>query len=377
MPQLREAPVSGEGRWVGLDVHARSVIGSAICESSGEIRTRRIGPRTEQIVEWVGSHPGPVMACYEAGPTGFGLARALRAAGIGCEVVAPSKLERPSGDKVKTDRRDAERLARLLRIGELPGVRVPSEAEEAARDLVRAREDARTDLMRARHRLSKLLLRQGLVWEATAWTGAHEQWLRAQHFERRGVQLAFDEALDAVFTIDARRSRLDAAILEMADSEPLAGPVGRLRCLRGVSTLTAVGLCVEVADWQRFTGATIGAYLGLVPFEASSGDRRVQGGITKTGNTHARRLLVEAAWHHRRPLRTSRERARRADGQPAVVRARAEAGNQRLHQRWARLDRRGKRPTISAVAVARELAGWCWSLAVLDEHAGPDRALAS
>lgn len=359
--------MSGEGTWVGLDVHARSVVGSAIDESSGEILTRRVGPRTEQIVEWVRSQPGPVMACYEAGPTGFGLARALTAAGIACEVVAPSKLERPAGDKVKTDRRDAERLARLLRIGELPGVRVPTEAEEAARDLVRAREDVRTDLMRARHRLSKLLLRQGLVWDATAWTGAHEQWLRSQRFDRRGVALAFDEALDAVFTVGARRERLDAAILEMSELEPLAGPVGRLRCLRGVSTLTAVGLSVEIADWHRFTGATIGSYLGLVPSEASSGARRVQGGITKTGNTHARRLLVEAAWHHRRPLRTSRERARRAQGQPAVVRARAEAGNRRLHQRWTRLDRRKKRPTISAVAVARELAGWCWSLAVFDE----------
>jgi transposase len=179
--------------------------------------------------------------------------------------------------------------------------------------------------------------------------------------------LAFDEGLDAVFSVHARRDRLDAAIVELADTEPLAGPVGRLRCLRGVSTLTAVGLCVEVADWRRFTGSTIGSYLGLVPAEYSSGQRRVQGGITKTGNSHARRLLVEAAWHHRRPLRVSRERARRADGQPAAVRARAEAGNRRLHQRWCRLEQRGKRPTVSVVAVARELSGWCWSLATLDD----------
>jgi transposase len=358
--------VPGEGSWVGLDVHARSVVGCAIDEKTAEIRTQRIGARTEQIVDWVRAQPGPVVACYEAGPTGFGLARALTAAGVHCEVVAPSKLERPSGDKVKTDRRDAERLARLLRIGEVPGVRVPTEAEEAARDLVRAREDCRSDLMRARHRLSKLLLRQGLVWEHSAWTGAHEDWLRSHRFHRRGVQLAFDEALDTVFTVHARRNRLDAAIEEMAATEPLAGPIGRLRCLRGVSTLTATGLCVEVADWHRFTGSTIGAYLGLVPSEFSSGARRVQGGITKTGNGHARRLLVEAAWHHRRPLRTSRERAQRADGQPPAVRARAEAGNRRLHQRWRRLEQRNKRPTISVVAVARELAGWCWSLAVLE-----------
>ena len=310
----------GEGSWVGLDVHARSVVGCAIDESAGEMRTQRIGARTDQIVDWVRAQPGPVVACYQAGPTGFGLARALSAVGVHCEVVAPSKLERPAGDKVKTDRRDAERLARLLRIGEVPGVRVPTEAEEAARDLVRAREDCRGDLMRARHRLSKLLLRQGLVWDHSAWTGAHTDWLRNHRFDRRGVQLAFDEALDTVFTVHARRDRLDAAIEEMAATEPLAGPVGRLRCLRGVSTLTATGLCVEVADWHRFTGSTIGAYLGLVPSEFSSGARRIRR-ITKTGNGHARRLLVEAAWHHRRPLRTSRERARRADGQPAAVRS--------------------------------------------------------
>jgi transposase len=372
-----EAPVLGEGTWVGLDVHARSVVGCAIDETAAEIRTQRIGAGTEQIVAWVLAQPGPVAACYEAGPTGFGLARALLAAGVRCEVVAPSKIERPAGDKVKTDRRDAERLARLLRIGELPGVRVPTQAEEAARDLVRAREDCRGDLMRARHRLSKLLLRQGLVWDQTAWTTAHEAWLRGHRFHRRGVQLAFDEALDTVFSVHARRDRLDAAITEMAATDPaLVGPVGRLRCLRGVSTLTATGLCVEVADWRRFTGSTIGAYLGLVPSESSSGARRVQGGITKTGNAHARRLLVEAAWHHRRPLRTSRDRARRADGQPAVVRDRAEAGNRRLHQRWCRLEARGKRPTISVVAVARELAGWCWSLAMLDGDQNDEHAAA-
>ena len=307
----------GERTWVGLDVHARSVVGCAI-DDEAVARSAPSGsaPRTEQIVAWVRALAGSGGGLtYEAGPTGFGLARALAAAGVRCEVVAPSKIERPAGDKVKTDRRDAERLARLLRIGELPGVRVPTEAEEAARDLVRAREDCRGDLMRARHRLSKLLLRQGWSGSAARGPAAHEDWLRRQRFDRRGVQLAFDEALDTVFSVHARRDRLDAAIEEMAATDPaLAGPVGRLRCLRGVSTLTAIGLCVEVADWHRFTGSTIGAYLGLVPSEFSSGARRVQGGITKTGNAHARRLLVEAAWHHRRPLRP----AGNAPGAPTV-----------------------------------------------------------
>jgi transposase len=366
VPHLREAPVLMERTCVGLDVHARSVVGCMIDNEAGEIATLRLSPRTEAIVDWVRSLPGPVAVTYEAGPTGFGLARALTAAGVRCEVVAPSKVERPPGDRVKTDRRDAERLARLLRIGELPSVRVPSEAEEAARDLVRAREDARGDLMRARHRLSKLLLRQGLVWENSAWTGAHEVWLRSQRFDRVGVQLAFDEAFDAVLSVHARRDRLDAAIVEMAATSAFAPVVDRLCCLRGVGTLTGFGLAVEIGDWHRFTGSAIGSYLGLVPTESSSGARRAQGGITKTGNSHARRLLVESAWHHRKPYRLSRELIRRRAGQPPTVRDRAEQGNRRLHRRWARLDARGKRPTISAVAVARELAGWTWSLAVMD-----------
>lgn len=197
-----------------------------------------------------------------------------------CVVVAPSKLERPPGDRVKTDRRDAERLARLLRIGELPGAR---EAEEAARDLVRAREDVRGDLMRARHRLSKLLLRQGLLYDGTAWTGAHEAWLRSLSFDRLGVQLAFDEAHDTVLTTTARRTRLDTAITEMAATAPFAPIVGRLGCLRGVGTLTAFGLATEISDWHRFTGCSIGAYLGLVPGESSSGKQRSQGSITRSG----------------------------------------------------------------------------------------------
>ena len=365
-PQLREAPVMYDRTCVGLDVHARSIVACAIDNETGQIRSLRLGPATGTVLEWVRSLPGPVAVTYEAGPTGFGLARALDTAGVRCVVVAPSKLERPPGDRVKTDRRDAERLARLLRIGELPAVRVPSEAEEAARDLVRAREDVRGDLMRARHRLSKLLLRQGLLYDGTAWTAAHDVWLRALVFERVGVRLAFEEAYDTVLSTAARRARLDTAITEMAALPVFAPVVGRLGCLRGVSTLTAFGLATEIADWHRFTGSSIGAYLGLVPAESSSGGQRSQGPITKTGNTHARRLLVEAAWHHRKRYRPSRELLRRQDGQPPEVRARAELGNRRLHRRWVRFDARSKRPTVSAVAVARELAGWCWSLAIME-----------
>lgn len=355
-----------EGSWVGLDVHARTTLAGVLDAASGELRVQAVSPRSEEAVAWLSSLPRPVRVAYEAGPTGYGLARACATAGIACTVAAPSKIPRAAGDRVKTDRRDAERLARLLRLGELVSVRVPDPDEEAARDLVRTREDARGDLMRARHRLSKLLLRHGLVYEASAWTLAHDAWLRRQRFESRPLALAFDECYGAVCQAKGRRDSLDRAIAELAGEAPFADVVGRLVCLRGVSTLTALALSVELGDWQRFRPQSLGPFLGLVPSEDSSGERRRQGAITKTGNTHARRLLVEAAWHQRRPLRASAALERRRRGQPAAVRARADASARRLHLRWHALEGRGKRRTIVAVAVARELAGHCWALATME-----------
>jgi transposase len=318
-----------------------------------------------EAVAWLLQLSQPVRVAYEAGPTGYGLARACAAAGIACTVAAPSKIPRAPGDRVKTDRRDAVRLARLLRLGELVAVRVPEPHEEAARDLVRAREDARGDLMRARHRLSKLLLRHGLVYDASAWTFAHDAWLRGQRFERRPLALAFDESYGAVLQAKTRRDALDRAIAELAAEPPFVEVVARLVCLRGVSTLTALALTVELGDWSRFRPQSLGPFLGLTPSEDSTGERRRQGAITKTGNSHARRLLVEAAWHQRRPLRASAALARRRQGQPAAVRSRADHSARRLHQRWHALESRGKRRTIVAVAVARELAGHCWALATM------------
>jgi len=323
-----------DGSWVGLDVHARKVVAGLLDGASGELRVLRVPWRSEETVAWLTGLPHPVRAAYEAGPTGFDLARACQAAGIACTVAAPSKIPRAPGERVKTDRRDAERLARLLRLGELTAVRVPSPAEEAARDLVRAREDVRGDLMRARHRLSKLLLRHGLVYEGSAWTGAHDAWLRRQRFDRRPLRLAFDDAYEAVAQVKARRDALDAAIAELAGEPAFAAVVGRLVCLRGVSTLTALALTVELGGWERFSPQSLGPFLGLVPSEDSSGERRRQGAITRTGNGHARRLLVEAAWQQRRPLRASPALEKRRRGQPAAVRACAEASARRLHQRW-------------------------------------------
>lgn len=355
----------GEGSWIGLDVHARSVVAGVLDAGSGELQTLRVPAVSEQTVAWLQTLPKPTRVAYEAGPTGYGLARACAAAGIPCTVAAPSRIPRASGDRVKTDRRDAERLARLLRLGELVAVRVPEPFEEAARDLVRAREDARGDLMRARHRLSKLLLRRGLVYEASAWTLAHDAWLRRQRFASPSLMLAFDEGYGVVLQAKTRRDALDRAIVELAWEPPFADVVGRLVCLRGVSTLSALALTVELGDWQRFRPQSLGPFLGLVPSEHSTGERRRLGAITKTGNTHARRLLVEAAWHQRRPLRASATLERRRQGQPAAVRARADASARRLHHRWHALEGRGKPRTIVAVAVARELAGHCWALATM------------
>lgn len=353
---------------VGLDVHARSVVACGLDRETGEVFERRLTPKHQDILEWVGTLPQPVAATYEAGPTGFGLARALDAAGIRCVVAAPSKLVRPAGDRVKTDARDAQHLARLLHLGQIVEVTVPTVAQEAARDLVRAREDCRGDLMSSRHRLSKLLLRQGIIYSGgNAWTQRHELWLRAQRFDNTALQLAYDSAFDAMLACLDRRNRLDEAITAMAADSEFTPVVRRLSCIRGIATLTAFGLAVEIGDWSRLTGRTVGAYLGLVPAEYSSGATRTQGAVTKTGNGHARRLLVEAAWHHRPRYRPSADLRRRWDLASPAARARGQAANQRLHARWAAFDERKKRSVTANVAIARELAGWCWSLAVLPD----------
>ena len=356
---------------VGLDVHARSVAAAAIDGVTGELIQTRLTPSHDHIREWLRGLAGPVAVAYEAGPTGFGLSRSLTAAGIRCEVVAPSKLQRPTGDRVKTDAKDAVHLARLLRLDEVTSVAIPTVEQEAARDLVRAREDCRGDLMRARHRLSKLLLRHGIVYfGGSAWTGKHDAWLRHEALPRLTTgpaRLTFDSDYETVWAVKARRDRLDAAIEQMAAASEFTPVVRRLGCLRGISTLTGFALAVEIGDWRRFTGNTIGSFVGLVPSEYSSGSARTLGPITKTGNGHARRLLVEAAWHHRPRYRAGAVIRARWEHAPAAARVRGDLGNRRLHHRWARFIERRKRPTVATVAIARELAGWCWSLAIMDD----------
>lgn len=350
---------------VGLDVHARKVVGAALDTATGEWTTGRFGPRYEEVLDWVATLPGPSAICYEAGPTGYGLARAAVAAKLRCEVAAPSKISRPAGDRVKNDLKDAMLLARLLRMDQITSVRVPTVTEEAARDLVRAREDARAELMAARHRLSKLALRYGYVFTGRAWTAVHEDWLRAIRFDLPGTRAAFDSYLEDMIFTARRRDDLDRQIAAIAADSEFTAIVNRLCCLRGIATLTGFGLTVEVGDWTRFDGQSIGAFLGLAPGEASTGEKRHLTAITKAGNAHARRLLVEAAWHHRSLYRPGNAMMARWAKAPNPVVVKAHQGNKRLHHRWLEFEARKKKTVVANTAVARELAGWCWTLATM------------
>ena len=354
--------------WVGLDVHAAKVVAAVVDAESGELRMQRLPGQTRRVVDYCTALPGPVRVSYEAGPTGFGLARALEAIGVSCVVAAPGKIERPAQDRVKTDRRDAERVVRLLMIGGLHPVRVPSPREEALRDLVRAREDVRGDLMRARHRVAKLLLRHEQRFEGRNWTRAHRDWLARVELGDPVAQAVLLDGTGAIEALLVRRDCLEQQMVALVAGSPWSETVARLRCLRGIDTLTALGLCAEIGDFDRFPRpAHLMSYLGLVPSEDSTGARRRQGTITKSGSEHARRLLVEAAWHYRRAPRRGRELKRRQQGQPQHVCAISWKAQQRLHRTWRRLDQeRGKRRTVVAVAVARELTGFCWAMATAD-----------
>jgi transposase len=353
--------------FAGLDVHARKISGAAVLLGSGEVFRARLSGSPDEAIGWLQALPGEVRAVYEAGPTGFVLARAAREVGLELMVCAPGSIPRQPGDRVKTDARDALKLARLHAAGQLRAVAVPEPPLEALRDLVRAREDLRHDLMGARHRVSNMLLRRGLLYDGPGetWSDLHRKWLTKARFDEPLAEVVFSEYLACHDVLLARRERLDRLIAEQALASRWAPLVARLRCLRGVDTLTAVGLVAEIGDVNAFAHPKqLASYLGLVPSEQSSGERRRQGSITKAGSAHARRLLVEAAWHYRRPARVSAGLKQRQRGQPAAVIDVAWRAQLRLHQRWAQLDgARAKRRTTVAVAVARELACFVWEIA--------------
>jgi transposase len=349
---------------VGLDVHATKVVAAVLDAETGELRWFRVGGDVCEAAGLCAGLPRPVRAAYEAGPTGYGLARELQRRGVECVVAAPSKIPRAAGDRVKTDRRDAELLVRLLLAGKLHAVRVPGPEEEALRDLVRAREAVRVDLMRCRHRLSKLLLRHGIRYEdGHAWTDRHHAWLADIALGWPAAQATLADACGAADALVHRREQLERKIIALLPDSAWATQVARLRCLRGIDTLTAAGLCAGVGDFERFARAEqLMSYVGLVPSESTTGQQRRQGSITKTGSGHARRLLVEAAWHYRPRPRLGKALTERQDGQPAEAVAVSWSAQQRLYRTWNRLEARAKRRTLIAVAAARELAGFCWAI---------------
>jgi len=307
--------------------------------------------------------PAALRACYEAGPCGFELHRLLASMGVACDVVAPSLIPRRAGDRVKTDRRDASRLARLHRAGELTPVRVPSAAEEAVRDLVRVRAALLADRKRAQQRLTAMLLRHGRVWRSgSSWTQAHEQWIAGQRSGEPALAAALAHYRAG---LDTRRAELDAIEAELAPwagREPLAGTVAQLGCYRGIAELHSLALAAEVAGWRRFPSArAFMGFTGLVPGEYSSGDKTRRGSITKAGSEPVRTALVEAAWAYRfKPAIGVTLRRRQRDAKPDTL-ARSWKAQRHLHAKYKAMTARGKPPAVAVTAVARELAGFVWA----------------
>jgi transposase len=350
---------------IAFDQHAASVVAAVLLPGH---RTPALHPLASDLasigrfVDRVGPR-GHVRCCYEAGPCGFELQRYLQARGIPCEVIAPALIPRRPGDRIKTDRRDAGQLV-LYRAGALTVIHIPTEQEEAARDLLRCREDLRADLLRARHRLSKFLLRHGRRFTGTkkAWSKSHDLWLRAQDWPMAALAQTHGAYLRTVDEAVARLHSVEEDLRTLLALEPLRPRVARLRCFRGMDDLTALTIAAELGDPRRFASARrTMAFVGLVPSEHSSGTKHARGAITKTGNAHLRRVLVEAAWHYRHRPFVGAALRRRQHGAPAAIVAQAWTAQQRLHRRYHRLAARGKPNQQIITAVARELTGFVWA----------------
>jgi transposase len=351
-------------RFVGLDVHKESIAIAVAEPGRGEPAVLATIPNdTGQLLKRL-RRLGKVKCCYEAGPTGYGLHRDLAAAGVDCVVVAPSLVPMKAGDRVKTDRRDAVKLARFLRSGDLTEVYVPDAATEAMRDLERARDDAKRAELVARHQLGKFLLRHGRRWpHRSTWSAKHLDWIRKQRFEIEAQQRVLEDYLKAVEDIQARVAKLTASIVELVETWSLGPVVKALQALRGVSIINATTIVAELGDLRRFeTAPKLMGYLGLVPSEHSSGESKTRGRITRTGNGHVRSALVEAAWCYRFRPAVTRPIRLRNEGLPAEVQAIAWRAQERLCHRYRKLVARGKPKNKAVTAIARELAGFVWAI---------------
>jgi transposase len=356
-------------RFIGLDAHAATIAVAVADEQAVEERGTIVNEpaSVSRLVSRLRETGVRLVAAYEAGPTGYALHRQLTVLGVECMVVAPSLIPRRPGDRIKTDRRDAVKLARLLRSGDLTAVWVPGEAHEALRNLVRARADAKADQLRARHRLSKFLLRQGnrAPVGVKPWSAKHETWLNQMRFTEAPDQIVFDDYRAVVQAADERVRRLEAALLQQAASSSQVRTIAALQVLHGIGFLSAVTIVAEVGDLRRFSSARqLMAYAGLVPSEHSSGGSQHRGRITKTGNAHLRHVLGEAAHHARHAPSTRAAAQRRREGLPPELAALASRAHQRLHLRYRHLAGRIGRPK-ALTAVARELAGFVWAIGQL------------
>jgi len=357
--------VSQNATALGLDVHKLTISAAVLAPGSDVAVVDKISSDLDAVRRLISRFDDPrsLVACYEAGPTGYELARVLRAMGVRCEVVAPSLIPVAPGNRIKTDRRDAKRLALLLRGGQLTAVRVPVVAEEAVRDLCRARADMVIDRTRARHRLRKFLLRHGRVWRGgDNWTMKHHAWMSAQRFDEPALDVTLSHYRA---TLTAREAAVDAIEAELAvwfEREPFVDAVHKLCAYRGITELGALTLATEVCDWRRFpTAGMFSAFCGLVPSEDSSGEHTWRGGITHAGNTHLRAQLVESAWSYKSKAQVGAVLRRRQEGLDPEVVARAWAAQLRLCGRFRRLDARKSNRKTVVTAIARELAGFVWA----------------
>ena len=351
---------------IAFDQHAATTVAAVLLPGQPTAALHPLSSDSATILRFVKRvrRQSPVQCCYEAGPCGFELQRALVAQQVPCDVIAPALIPRRAGDRVKTDRRDAGQLAILYRAGALTPIHIPTEPEEAARDLLRCREDIRADLLRARHRLSKFLLRHGRRFPGPtkAWTTRHGDWLRSQVWALPALEQTYTAYLRAVAEADARLRTVELDLRALLELPQLRPRVDRLRCFRGIDDLTALTVAAELGDPRRFpTAPKLMAFVGLVPSEHSSGTKRARGAITKTGNAHLRRVLVEAAWHYRHRPFVGKALRRRQRGAPEVVIAQAWTAQQRLHRRYRRLAGRRKPLPQVITAVARELTGFVWA----------------
>jgi transposase len=355
-------------KYVGLDVHKETIAVSVAEANGGEVRylgeIANTPEAVEKVIRQLRKNGATLSFCYEAGPCGYGLHRQLTDLGWDCQVVAPSLIPKKAGDRVKTDRRDSISLARLHRAGELTAVCVPDGQQEALRDLTRAREDMKHLQRQAKQRLLAFLLRHGKRYDGKSnWTQAHFRWLEKVKFEQPVQQIVMQEYVDTVIACGKRVAGLEGQIEQAAQASRVWPVIEALMALRGVSLLAAVTVVAEIGDLKRFANAPqLMAYLGLVPSEYSSGGSTRRGGITKTGNSHVRRVLVEAAWTYRYAARKTAVVQRRAERAPQVVQDIAWCAQKRLCQRYRTLEGKGKLKVQVCTAVARELAGFIWAI---------------